>query len=257
MSGKQTGPLGHYTAYNAQAIDSWVQDGWEWGTPITSEVYQRARAGDWQVVLTPNLPVPRDWFGELSGKKVLGLASGGGQQMPIFAATGAICTVFDLSTQQLESERLVAAREGYQIDIIQGDMTLPLPFPDRHFDLIFHPVSNCYIRDVHHVWRECHRILRPGGRLLSGLDNGINFLFDDDSLTIAHRLPFDSLSQPQWQARVLEEGLQFSHPIEDQIGGQLKAGLQLLDVYEDSNNSGPLQDFNVPTFFATLAIKPA
>ena len=30
-------------------------------------------------------------------------------------------------------------------------------------DLIFHPVSNCYVREVKPIWRECWRILKPGG----------------------------------------------------------------------------------------------
>jgi len=39
--------------------------------------------------------VPKDWFCELKNAEILGLASGGGQQMPIFAALGAKCTVMD------------------------------------------------------------------------------------------------------------------------------------------------------------------
>ena len=74
--------------------------------------------------------------------------------------------------KQLESERMVAEREGYSIQIVRGDMTKPLPFPDGQFDVIFHPVSNCYIEDVYQVWRECYRILKPGGILLAGMDNG-------------------------------------------------------------------------------------
>lgn len=77
-----------YTDINAQAVDQWVADGWEWGTPIDHETYVRAQQGDWQVLLTPTKPVPRSWFGELRGARVLGLASGGGQQMPVFAAAG-------------------------------------------------------------------------------------------------------------------------------------------------------------------------
>ena len=119
------------------------------------------------MVLTPTRKVPHEWLGDLRGKKILGLASGGGQQMPIFAALGAECTVLDYSRSQLESERMVAEREGYSIRIIRGDMTRPLPFADGEFDLIFHPVSNCYIREVKPVWKECWRVLRPGGVLLS------------------------------------------------------------------------------------------
>ena len=75
-----------YTDYNAQMFDRWVSEGWEWGQPISHETYLRAQQGEWNVVLTPNKPVPHVWLGKLEGKRVLGLASGGGQQMPIFAA---------------------------------------------------------------------------------------------------------------------------------------------------------------------------
>ena len=134
----------NYQDKNAETIDRWIEEGWEWGTPIDHETYERAKSGEWDVVLTPTKPVPHAWFGDLKGKKILGLASGGGQQMPIFAALGAECTVFDYSQKQLESERLVAEREGYEIRIIRGDMTKPLPFEDGEFDLIFH-------KDIYHL----------------------------------------------------------------------------------------------------------
>ena len=53
-----------------------------------------------------------------------------------------------------------------------------------------------------------------------------------------------------------DAGVQFSHSIEEQIGGQLRAGFRLLDVYQDSNGSGFLHEHGVPTFWATLAQKP-
>ena len=112
-----------YQDINAAAIDRWVEQGWEWGRPISHEVYAAALRGQWDVQLTPTKMVPHAWFGELRGKKVLGLASGGGQQMPIFAALGAECTVLDYSERQLASERLVAEREGYAIRIIRANCT--------------------------------------------------------------------------------------------------------------------------------------
>ena len=135
-----------YADVNASVIDAWVDGGWEWGTPISHERYVAALAGDWSMVLTATRPVPRDWlFPDMAGKRVLGLAAGGGQQMPVFAAMGARPTVLDYSERQLAAERLVAEREGYDIEIVRADMTRPLPFPDGSFDLVFHPVSNCYI----------------------------------------------------------------------------------------------------------------
>ena len=119
-----------YQEINAGVIDGWCREGWEWGQPISHQAYQDALHGRWEVYLTPTKPVPHAWFGELAGKRVLGLASGGGQQIPIFSALGARCTVLDYSPRQCESERLVAEREGYQVTVVQGDMTRPLPFED-------------------------------------------------------------------------------------------------------------------------------
>ena len=105
----------NYTEINAETIDRWVEEGWEWGIPISHEQYAAALRGEWNMVLTPTKPVPKSWYPALSGADVLGLASGGGQQMPIFAALGANCTVLDNSPRQIESELMVARREGYEI----------------------------------------------------------------------------------------------------------------------------------------------
>ena len=119
-----------------------------WTCPITHEEYMDANAENYMVYLTPCVAVPHDWFGDLRGKKLLGLASGGGQQMPVFVKLGADCTLFDYSERQLASDRMVSEREGYDIEIIRADMTKPLPFADASFDVIFHPVSNCYVKEV-------------------------------------------------------------------------------------------------------------
>jgi hypothetical protein len=66
------------------------RDGWDrrvaerdvWSRPVSAEETGRARLGDWSVVLTPNKPVPRDWFGAVAGRVILCLASGGGPARP-------------------------------------------------------------------------------------------------------------------------------------------------------------------------------
>lgn len=247
-----------YQDINAQVIDRWVEEGWEWGVPISHEEFERAKNGCWNVVLTPTKPVPHSWFGDLKGKKVLGLASGGGQQMPIFAALGAECTILDYSPRQLESERLVAQREGYNIRIIRADMTKPLPFGDEEFDLIFHPVSNCYVEQVKPIFRECFRILKHGGIFLAGLGNEVNYLVDEDEQSIIYSMPFNPLVHED-QRKMLEDtdsGMQFSHTLEEQIGGQLEAGLVLTHLFSDTNGEGRLHEMGIETYIATRAIKP-
>ncbi|WP_455564620.1 class I SAM-dependent methyltransferase [Akkermansia massiliensis] len=247
-----------YQEENARTIDRWVEEGWEWGIPVTHAQVQAAREGQWDLFLTPTKPVPHAWFGELKGRRVLGLASGGGQQIPILTALGARCTVLDYSEKQLDSERMVAAREGYEVEIIRADMTRPLPFADGSFDLIFHPVSNCYVEEVCPIWRECFRVLRPGGVLLAGLDTGVNYMVGEEEDRIVNALPFNPLKNPA-QRRLLEDtdcGIQFSHTLEEQIGGQLEAGFCLTALYEDTNSAGYLHDLNIPCFAATRAVRP-
>ena len=258
--------MNDYTEINSKAIDKWNKEGWQWGGAITHEVYVNAQNGQWDVVLTPQKTVPHEWFSpfikrdsqsdRLDGVKLLGLASGGGQQMPIFSALGADCTVLDYSDSQLESEKAVSEREGYSINIVKADMTQRLPFNDEVFDIIFHPVSNCYIENVLHVWNECYRVLKKGGVLLSGVSNAINFLVEDSQPNlIVNRLPYNPLKDRELYNRSLENDgcLLFSHSLEEQLGGQLKAGFTLTDLYEDTDNDG-IGRF-APNFIATRAVK--
>ena len=246
-----------YQDINAKTIDAWCESGWEWGQAISHEEFNAARNGQWDVLLTPTKYVPHEWFGELKGKEVLGLASGGGQQIPIFSALGAKCTVLDYSGNQCESERMVAKREGYTVNVIQADMTKRLPFEDGAFDLIFHPVSNCYVEDVKPIFKECYRVLKKGGILLCGLDNGFAYIFDETETNMKYTLPFNPLKDPvAYEDSIKNDwGIAFSHTLEEQIGGQLEAGFTLTDLYEDTSKNGVLHDYNVPTFFATRAVK--
>lgn len=245
-----------YQDINSKTIDRWVKEGWEWGIPIDHETFLKAKEGEWDVLLTPTKKVPHSWFGELKDKKILGLASGGGQQMPIFAALGAKCYVLDYSKKQLESEKNISLREGYEIEIIHFDMTKPLPFKDEEFDIIFHPVSNVYVEDVKSIFKECYRILKKDGILMCGLDTGINFITNDEK-TIENSLPFNPLKNKKYLKMLLEEdnAIQFSHTLEEQIGGQLEAGFVLTNIYEDTNGEGRLKKLNIPSFIATRAIK--
>ena len=247
----------NYQDINAETIDRWVKDGWEWGQAISHETYTAAKHGKWELFLTPTKPVPHAWFGEIAGKKILGLASGGGQQMPIFAALGADCTVMDYSEEQLKSERMVSEREGYSICIIRGDMTQRFPFEDEEFDMVFHPVSNCYVEEVKPIWKECWRVLKHGGVLIAGTDHYVNYIVDNDEEKIINHLPFNPLKDPEQMKQLQEDdgGVQFSHSLEEQIGGQLEAGFILTNLFADTNGEGRLRELNIPTFLAMRSEK--
>lgn len=248
----------NYQDINAATIDRWIENGWTWGKTVSHETFENAKAGNWEIQLTPVKMVPHEWIGEVSGKKVLGLASGGGQQMPILTALGAECTVLDYSDRQLDSERFVAQREGYSIHIVKADMTKRFPFADGTFDLIVHPVANCYVKEVIPIFAECFRVLKPGGVLICGLDTGMNYITDSTEERIVNSLPYDPLRNPEQMKQLQDEdcGVQFSHTLEEQIGGQLKAGFRLTDIYEDTNDEGRLLELHIPSFIGTRAVRP-
>lgn len=254
--------------WNQSAWDAQVRRGNRWTVPVTAEQVERARAGDCEIVLTPQRPVPAEWLGNLRGVDVLCLASGGGQQGPLLAAAGARVTVADFSESQLDQDRLVAQRENLEIATIRCDMRDLHPVPDAAFDLVVHPCSNAFVPGVLPVWKEAFRVLRRGGRLISGWIQPHVFLFEPDDAasagwTVRYRLPYadcDQLSPGQLEKfRSREEPLWFGHTLTDQIGGQLAAGFLLQGMYEDHWREAPWDqlDQHIASFAATLAIKPA
>jgi SAM-dependent methyltransferase len=137
-------------------------------------------------------------------------------------------------------------------------------FPDAHFDLIVHPVSNVFAPNVRPVWRESFRVLRPGGSLLAGFMNPVHHLFDPSAmergeLRVAHRIPYsdlESLSDRERARMVAEDArLEFGHTLEDQFGGQIAAGFALTGFYEDSDPEYLLGQY-LATYIATRATKP-
>lgn len=250
-------------AYNREQWDRQVKAGNPWTIPVSPEVIAAARRGQWEVVLTEQKPVPRPWFpASLEGLDILGLACGGGQQGPVLAAVGGQVTILDNSPLQLERDREVAEREGLHLTTVEGDMRDLSLFADGSFDLVFHPVSNCFIHEVRPVWKEAFRVLRSGGLLLAGFNNPANYLFDwrraeQGFLEVRYKLPFDSRAlSPEELAYEYDadDPLEFSHSLSDQIGGQLEAGFFLTGLYEDTSRD--LLGEYLPQYLATRAIKP-
>lgn len=254
-----------YVKYNSEAWDNEAKNGNTWTKPVSSEIIEAARKGDWAIVLTPTKKIPKAWFGgAIFNKNILCLAGGGGQQGPILAAAGANVTVFDNSLEQLKSEEFVAKRDGLKIKTVQGDMRDLTYFGDEVFDLIIHPVSNLFIDNIVPVWNGANRVLKKGGRLLSGIANPNYFIFDYKQLTkgifeVMHQIPYsdlDSLTSDELNKYITsKEPLIFGHSLEDQIQGQIAAGFVITGFYEDDHGGISPIDKYIKTFIATCAIK--
>lgn len=249
-------------AHNRAAWDVLSRAGDRWSVPVDRRTIARARRGEWSIQLTNTKSAPRAWFpADMRGVDVLALAAGGGQQGPVLAATGARVSVLDLSPEQLAQDARVAKREGLELRLVEGAMEDLGAFADASFDLVVNPTSAHFTRDIRQVWRECARVLRPGGALLAGFMLPVAFLFgreEEAPLVARHAIPYADETQlppDALAARVgRREPLEFGHTLDDLVGGQLAAGLALVDMYEDVFDDAPL-DRHLPGMMATRALR--
>ena len=251
-------------AYNREAWNKEVNGGENrWTQPVTHEIIEKAREGEFKIVLTENIPVPHKWFPPLKGADVLCLASGGGQQGPILAAAGVNVTVFDNSPSQLKQDTLVAEREGLNLKTVEGDAANLEIFADESFDLVFNPCSTAFMQDVRAVWGEAYRVLRRGGILMTGSMNPVHYIFDwykmnEGILEAIYSIPYSDLTSiPKEDLdELIEKGLplEFGHSLTDLLGGQCDAGFVITHMYEDVMLDSPLDKYH-PSYIATRAIK--
>jgi SAM-dependent methyltransferase len=146
---------------------------------------------------------------------------------------------------------------------VEGDAAHLSAFENEVFDLVFNPVSTPFMPDVRAVWKECARVLRRGGVLLTGFMNPVHYIFDlykmdEGILEVAHSIPYSdltSLSKEELE-EYLEKGLplEFGHSLTDLIGGQCAAGFVITDMYEDIMLDSPLRNYH-PNYMATRAVK--
>ncbi len=240
-----------------------MKSGNRWTLPFSDEIIQDAKKGEWNIVLTPTLHVSHEWF-QAPGKKLLGLASGGGQQCPVLAAAGYDVTVFDNSQEQLNQDNLMAKKHHLDIKTMQGDMADLSVFADESFDIVFNPCSTCFVPDVRKVYKEVSRILKKGGVFMTGFTKPVYYLFDvklaeTGIFTLKYASPYsDLISLNDEELKFFmdqNEPVVFGHSLEDHINGQILAGLEITEIKEDSWGGDNLIDKYFPAFVATRSVK--
>ncbi len=194
----------------------------------------------------PGFPVfPRSLLQDVRGRDVLCLASGGGQQSAVFGLLGARVTVLDLSAGQLRGDSAAAERHGYPVRLVKGDMRDLSVFAAGAFDLVYQPVSICFVPDVREVYREAYRVLRPGGVYAVGHCNpatlpvfftGGGNGWDGAGYRIAEPYAGGPIRMTAGGVENMREGEptgEYRHLLRDIFGGLLEAGFVIAGVAED------------------------
>lgn len=253
-----------YINNNAKAWDYESANKNFWTVGVNKEAIQNAKNNIIDVYLTPMKLVKKNWISKIKGKKILALACGGGQQSIIFSAAGADVTVLDISKNQIQNDIKIAKENNLKIKTIVGDMQDLSMFEDNTFDMIYNPTSTCFIEDVEKTYKQCYRVLKVGGTLLTSATNPILYMFDEKKelkgkLKVKYTIPYSdikSLSEKQI-AKMKEKNdtFEFSHTWDILLGGLFKAGFIVDDMYSDYSGLEIVDSFVHDCYFALKARK--
>ena len=100
--------------------------------------------------------------GARTGARALDLACGTGDITFGLADRGASSTGLDITLRMVQLARAKSGRAAF----LAGDMTM-LPFPDQSFDLVTTGYGIRNVPRIEPAIADIHRVLRPGGLLLS------------------------------------------------------------------------------------------
>ena len=179
------------------------------------------------------------WLGkDISNKKVLCLAAGGGRQGPIYAAAGAEVTVVDISPVMLELDRVVAQQRNLTLRTVEASMDNLSALSTASFDIVIHPVSTCYVPSVVPVFSEVARVLVSDGIYISQHKQPTSLQSSLESTAGAYQLKHSYYSKdplpPESKPNLIrEEGtIEYVHRWEEILGTMCRSGFAIEDVTE-------------------------
>lgn len=102
-------------------------------------------------------------LGDITGKKLLDLGCGAGENSVYFAKKGALCVATDYSPGMVEVALKLAETNGVKIEGCTAN-AMELEFPDNTFDIVYASNLLHHLPEPKIAIREMHRVLKPGGK---------------------------------------------------------------------------------------------
>jgi SAM-dependent methyltransferase len=174
-------------------------------------------------------------LGDVVGRRVLEVGAGAAQCSRWLLANGADPVGIDLSAAQLAHSRVIDARTGMAVALVQADAQ-QLPFADTSFDLACSAYGALpFVADAAAVLREVARVLRPGGRWAFSVTHPIRWCFPDDpgpDGLVAQTSYFDRRAYVEQDERGIATYVEHHRTIGDWVRLVVAAGLTLDDIVE-------------------------
>jgi 2-polyprenyl-3-methyl-5-hydroxy-6-metoxy-1,4-benzoquinol methylase len=168
-------------------------------------------------------------LGDVKGKRVLELGCGGAFNGIVLAKHGAIVSGLDLSEEQLIQAKNNAKNQGVLIDLFQGNMENLSCFKSNSFDIVISIMAMMYVEDMHQVFNEVKRVLKPNGIFLYSTCHPIydavldNQFKDENSCKISYYDEWEN--HFKWKPEDQHEFVEFIRPISSDINALADAGL--------------------------------
>jgi 2-polyprenyl-3-methyl-5-hydroxy-6-metoxy-1,4-benzoquinol methylase len=248
MTKQTTTDMDELAKYNKERWEELAQAGVAYSRPFLDLDERSARA----IVDADGL------IGDCTGKDVLCLAGGGGQQSAAFALLGARVSVLDISETQLLRDQEAARHYGVNIATYQGDMRDLSRFAEHSFDVIWHAHSINFVPDTQPIFAGIARILRPGGLYHLSFHNPFTHGVDDakwNGIGYPLMLPYadgeilldEVFLHPEWDvedeqgvAHRIKPPREFRHTLGTLLNGLARRGFVLLRFNEEvGDNANP------------------
>ncbi|MFC6064582.1 class I SAM-dependent methyltransferase [Streptomyces ochraceiscleroticus] len=178
---------------------------------------------------------------DLKGLRVLEIGAGAAQCSRWLAAQGAHPVALDLSHRQLQHALRIGGdlpadgTEARGVALVQADAGV-LPFADGSFDLACSAYGAVpFVADPVRVFREVHRVLRPGGRWVFSVTHPIRWAFPDEpgpeGLSVAASY-FDRVPYVEQDAQGNAVYVEHHRTLGDRVRDVVAAGFRLEDLIE-------------------------
>ena len=137
-----------------------------WGDSFHFAIFSGSERFQEAIVATERMIADEGGF--RPGMKILDVGCGvGGPALNIAEYSGAHVTGVNISNRQIAIARELAATRGLSelTEFVVAD-GMNMPFPDESFDRIYIFEAGCYMPDKAAFYKECARVMRPGGIFL-------------------------------------------------------------------------------------------
>ncbi|UVK51419.1 class I SAM-dependent methyltransferase [Mesorhizobium sp. AR02] len=177
----------------------------------------------------------------------------------MFASLECRVTSVDLCPEQIGLDVSVATALGYDLECVEADMLDLSTLHGRDFDLVYQAVSSCYIPDVHRLYTEVAKVLRPKGCYMAEHWSPAHMQLSDDrpwtgrgyELVIPYVSGYGWVSRQSTVDGQSAECIHYLHTHTALIGGLCDAGFSIRHFAERKAHGqpdGPRIEEHVQTF---------